>query len=106
VNDALARLARALEARDVNQVAAVYAGITAQERAAWTDFFATNSSVRVRVSDIAVVPETADIAQPTFTMTIDFADDSGPREPWVQRNRATFVRGPNGWRIEAIREAR
>jgi len=101
----LARLASALESRDVNRVTTAYPGITDAERNAWVEFFQNNPTVQVQVSDIGAAPGGGEIVQVPFTLTINYAGAGGSQESWVQQNRATFVRRGDGWRIEAIREA-
>ncbi|MDR0788251.1 MAG: serine/threonine protein kinase [Gemmatimonadota bacterium] len=105
LRDILGRLAGAIESRNVEQIAAAYPGITEAERAAWSEFFANNASIRARVSGLSSVPGAGESSQVTFTMTIDFVNGNGSAESWVQRNSATLSRRAEEWRIETIREA-
>jgi hypothetical protein len=105
VNESLSRLARAISARSIDQVAVAYPGLTAGERSAWVEFFANNPTIRASVSGIGAPPRSGGTAEIGFTMTIEYAGNGGRSETWVQRNSATFARHGDGWRIESIRAA-
>ncbi|CAA9320584.1 MAG: hypothetical protein AVDCRST_MAG11-1971, partial [uncultured Gemmatimonadaceae bacterium] len=63
INAAMARFARALEARNIDGLREVYPGLTASERETWTGFFRSAESIRARFTaqDFEVVPNGIDV---------------------------------------------
>jgi eukaryotic-like serine/threonine-protein kinase len=98
----VAEYARAIEARDLAAIKAVYPAISAEQQSGFQRFFATVKSLRARLS--AGTP-TINAASATAQVSgmYDYTDAAGKEQQQRVAFRATFRRDANRWIIVSVR---
>jgi hypothetical protein len=98
IEEVIREYARALEARDIDQVKRVYPGLPPDRERAWRDIFALGE-LTVSIGAVVVRQRQGSEVTARFQQTVE-----GRR---LERNTTSFVaelvRTPDGWRIVAIR---
>ncbi len=98
----VAEYARAIEARDLAAIKAVYPAISAEQQNGFQRFFATVKSLRAR---LAAGTPTINAASATAEVsgTYDYTDAAGKEQQQRVAFRATFRRDANRWIIVSVR---
>ncbi len=98
----VAEYARAIEARDLTAIKAVYPSISAEQQNGFQRFFATVRSLRARLS---VGTPTVNAASATAQVSgmYDYTDAAGKEQQQRVAFRATFRRDGDRWTIVSVR---
>ena len=103
IRSVLATWAATLEAKDVDALYALQAGIDDEQRAALVRYFANAKELQVRISDVDVIIE-GDAALATFTRTDRFTDGRSGRSVHLDiRINGVLGRDQAGWKIRDLR---
>jgi uncharacterized caspase-like protein/ketosteroid isomerase-like protein len=95
----LERYRRAIEAKDVDAVAALYASFSERQRAALAEYFATATELRITLSDVKAAPEESGLAV-SFTRRDEFVDVKSGRPVQLEvRLTKVLVRENGEWKI-------
>jgi len=94
--------ARAIAARDVDQLKRVYPGMTASQQSAWVSFF---SSVRTMTANLQIDSFTAsaDSAVAQITGAYEYVSRAGRNARQPAAFQATFHKDGERWRLQTVR---
>jgi len=102
IDELIANYARALESRDIAQVRRAYSNISAEQADGLANAFQFMEELQADLRVVSV-DETGDVATAEVTGTWTFNNTaSRRREELPQVMRATFERGPSGWRLVLV----
>jgi serine/threonine protein kinase len=95
--------ARAINARNIGQLRAMYPAMTPERERQWRDLFRGEvKDLTAAVSAIRVVP--GDLPQAEFVLTLTFRPERGKPQSFRVNNHAALRQDPSGWHLVHLDE--